>query len=254
MSRGILWFLVVASAFCPAALAHDITAFPIVQGEKVRLEFRYGDPGDYQPIDKVRFVELSVYDAKATKISFVRDIVVPPGDPKKAATPDLRLGDWPAGTYVVSARYDNGFYIHDSENRAVATTKEWFAGAIDSAHYQKFSKALFHVGSSSSAFDRVLGHRLELIPLADPFVLKDGASLPVEVRFDGAPLADVIVEVGDDQASSRGPRVRTDSKGHFAVPLSHKGYFRISVDHRAPSKYPDLYSFDDYTASLVFER
>lgn len=253
MQRWIL-SLGFGCVLAATAGAHDITAFPIVQGEKAKLEFRYGDPGDYQPIDKVRFVELSVFDVHGTKISFLRDIAGVPGDAKKAATPDLRLGDWPAGTYVVSTRYDNGFYIHDGENRAIATTKEWFPSAIDSAHYQKFSKALFHVGPSSPGFDRVLGHRLEIIPLADPFALKDGAKLPVEVRFDGAPLADVVIEIGDEQAAARGPRVRTDAHGLAVVPLNHQGYYRLAVDHRAVSKYPDLFSFDDYTASLVFER
>ena len=237
-----------------AASAHDITIYPVQSESKVHLEFRYGDPGGYEPIEKVRFVEVSVFDTTGVKINFTRDVVRAPDDIRKAFTPDLRLGDWPVGTYVVAGRYDNGFFIHDNENRAIATTKEWFPNPIDSAHYLKFGKALFRVGASSTGYDRVLGHRLELIPQADPFALKDGANLPVEVRFDGAPLAGAIIEIGDDRAASRGPQVRTDSHGRINVPLANKGYFRISVDHRAPSKYPDLYSFDDYTASLVFER
>jgi hypothetical protein len=70
----------------------------------------------------VRFVELSVIDSKGVKISFLRDIERS-ADAKLLTTPNLRLGDWPGGTYLVESRYDNGFYIHDGENRAIATTR-----------------------------------------------------------------------------------------------------------------------------------
>ncbi len=235
------------------ANAHDVTLWPEQEDKSVKLKMNYGDPGDYQPIDKVRFVELLVIDSKGVKINFLRDIERG-SDNKTLTTQNLRLGDWPAGTYVAESRYDNGFFIHDSENRAVATTREWFPDAIDSAHYQKFSKALFHIGGSTSGFDRIIGHRLELIPKADPFAAKEGSALPVEVRFDGVALKDHVVEIGDENAASKGAEMRTDSRGIVLVKLDHKGFYRLAVDHRAASKYPDLFSFDDYTASLVFSR
>jgi nickel transport protein len=243
----------VASLSGRAALPHDITLWPEQDGKAVRLKMYFGDPGDYQPIDKVRFVELAVFDSKDVRISFVHDIERG-ADNKVLTTPALRLGDWPTGTYVAESRYDNGFYIHDGENRAVATTRDWFPGSIDSAHYQKFSKALFHIGPSSGGFDRVIGHRLELVPRADPFTAKDGSLLPVEVRFDGVVLKDHSVEVGDETAASKGPELQTDAHGIVMVKLDRKGFYRMAVDHRAASKYPELFSFDDYTASLVFSR
>jgi uncharacterized GH25 family protein len=236
-----------------SAWSHDVTLWPAQNEKAVTLTMYYGDPGDYQPIDRIKFVELAVLDSKGTKISFLRDIERG-ADNKTLTTSKLRLGDWPGGTYLAESRYDNGFYIHDAENRAVATTKEWFPDAIDSAHYMKFSKALFHIGSSSAGYDRIIGHRLELIPRADPFAAKDGTSVPVEVRFDGLILKDHSVEIGDDTAASKGPEVRTDDRGIIVVKLDHKGFYRLAVDHRASSKYPELFAYDDYTASLVFAR
>lgn len=233
--------------------AHDVTIWPEQSGKAVTLKLHYGDPGDYGRIDKMHCVELLVLDSKGVKISFLRDIESGPDD-KTLTTPKLRLGDWPGGTYLAEARYDNGFYIHDTENRAVATTKEWFPESIDSAHYMKFSKTLFRIGASGEGYDRVLGHRLELIPRADPFAAKDGTSIPIEVWFDGAIQKDHIVEIGDDTAASKGPEIRTDDHGVVLVKLDHKGFYRLSVDHRAPSKYPHLFAYDDYTASLVFAR
>jgi uncharacterized GH25 family protein len=83
---------------------------------------------------------------------------------------------------------------------------------------------------------------------------RHGTPVPVEVRFDGSLLKNHIVEIGDDTATSKGPEVRTDDRGIILVKLDHKGFYRLAVDHRAPSKYPDLYAYDDYTASLVFAR
>lgn len=253
MKRTLVTWALATSLVASTAQSHDITLWPEQDGKSVKLRMYYGDPGDYQPIDEVRFVELTVLDSRDVKISFIHDIERG-ADNKVLTTPALRLGDWPAGTYVVESRYDNGFYVHDGENRAIATTREWYPAAIDSAHYQKFSKALFHLGPSGGGYDRIVGHRLELIPRADPFNVKDGGTLAIEVRFDGAPLKDHIVEVGDETAASKGPEVHTDGRGLVQVKLDHKGFYRLAVDHRAPSRYPDLFSFDDYTASLVFSR
>jgi hypothetical protein len=57
--------------------------------------------------------------------------------------------------------------------------------------------------------------------------------------------------------SARGlavPETKTDSRGIVQVKLDHAGFYRLAADHRAPSKYPDLFAYDDYTASLVFSR
>lgn len=255
MSRAMFLGLTIAIAtFTGGADAHDVTIYPIQNGERVSLEMYLGDPGDYQPIERVRFVDLLAFNSSGVKIRFTRDVQVAASGNREAVTPALRLGDNPDGTYVIAGRYDNGFYVHDEENRAVATTKEWFPDAIDSAHYMKFSKCLFHIGASSGGYDRVIGHRLELIPRADPFALQTGAMLPVELRFDGNIIANHIVEIGDETSSSIGKVARTNADGIVLVPLNHKGFYRLAVDQRAPSKYPALYSYDDYTASLVFKR
>jgi nickel transport protein len=232
--------------------AHDVTIWPQPSGDTFALKLHLGDPGDYARIDKMHCVELLVIDAAGVKIDFRRDLES--ADEKTLAIPRLRLGDSPAGTYLVTGRYDNGLYVHDAENRPIATTREWYPEAIDSAHYLKFSKALFHIGAPSVGYDRIIGHRLEIVPLADPFVPKAGGALPVKVLFDGMPVKDCPVEVGDETGASSGRQERTDASGVLRIKLDHQGFYRLSVDHRAPSKYPALYAFDDYTASLVFTR
>src|ERR1019366_1931483 len=109
------------------------------------------------------------------------------------------------GIWTFSSTYDNGFYIHTADGRAIATTLADYPSAADSAHYFKFSKGLLHLGQPHQGYDRILGHRLELVPKADPFGVAVGGTLPVEVRFQGKPLANASVEIGDDHSAGRSP-------------------------------------------------
>jgi len=238
----------------PAVQAHDLALYPIEDGERVRLDMYYGDPGKYKLIDKMKFVTLTSQDQNGQKIQFVRDVEPVANDPRKLVTGPLRLGDFSGGTYVLSAVYDNGFYVNDLENHTVATTLDWKSDVLDSGHYIKFAKALFFVDRPTAGYDRVVGHRIEFVPQADPYALKDGDRLPVKLLVDGKPMPDYKVEVGDDTAASKIPGIRTDAQGIFRVPLDHKGFYRLAADYRAKSAYPKLFEWDNYTTSLVFRR
>lgn len=236
------------------AFAHDMTLYPVHAGEAVKVDIFYGDPGDYQPIAQIKFVDISAYDSAGTRIAFKRDVAPVQGTDRKFVIPELRLGDFPKGTYILAGLYDFGTYVHDRENIPVATTLDRHPDAIDSAHYLKFSKALFAMGETSEGFDRVVGQKIEFVPLANPFTAKEGALLPVRLLVDGKPLPNYKVEIGDDKAASTVPNARTNADGVVKVPLSHRGFYRLAVDYRAKSPVPTLYAWEDYTASLVFER
>lgn len=230
-------------------VAHDITLFPELSGRGITLTIRYGDPGEYEPAVVLKLLQLDAYVPDGTKISF-RDGVKAEG--LSLVTSQRNAEKQQDGTWLFAARYDNGFYVHTVDGQALATTKVDFPAAKDSAHYFKFSKALLRVGRNSGGADRVLGHRLELVPHADPFSLERGDRLPVEVLFDGRPLAGVEVEIGDDTAVARGEKPKTDEKGIVLVPIQNAGWYRIAVDRRVPSQFPTLFADDDYTATLTF--
>lgn len=63
-------------------------------------------------------------------------------------------------------------------------------GAKTAANYEKFSKVLLKTAGKS--WKAPLGHQLEIVPLADPNALKPGDELPVQVLFDGAPIATTV--------------------------------------------------------------
>ncbi|HEV2914061.1 MAG TPA: DUF4198 domain-containing protein [Pyrinomonadaceae bacterium] len=60
--------------------------------------------------------------------------------------------------------------------------------------YTRYLKSLLQAGTRrDDTFKRVVGHRLEIIPLNNPYRLKTGGKLKVRVQFDGQPLAGASV-------------------------------------------------------------
>jgi uncharacterized GH25 family protein len=69
--------------------------------------------------------------------------------------------------------------LADIAGRVINSTKMNYASAESSYHNLKFGKTLVAVGDHKGSYDRVIGHRLEIVPQADPFALKVGDNLKV---------------------------------------------------------------------------
>ncbi len=92
--------------------------------------------------------------------------------------------------------------------------------------YAKEAKGYLRVGRARAgrggAWQRVrrLGHRLEIVPLADPTRLRPGKRLAVELREGGLPLPDTALRLFDRRG---GLVVRTDAAGRAAIPGRCRG-------------------------------
>ena len=63
--------------------------------------------------------------------------------------------------------------------------------------YAKFPKALLQVGDTpSNDYGAVLGYEAEIIPLANPYALRVGDTLPVRCLVQGKPLVKYVVLAG----------------------------------------------------------
>ena len=95
--------------------------------------------------------------------------------------------------------------------------------AIDSLWSAKFAKSVTGAGAP---WNTVLGHELELVPLADPATARPGETLRVRVLFRGQPLAGAEVERGDGLTPMKEdelPRFKTDADGVATIPLPKAG-------------------------------
>jgi uncharacterized GH25 family protein len=119
--------------------------------------------------------------------------------------------------------------------------------------YSKYVKALVRVGSGGGGNPcRVLGLKLEIVPLRDPFAVKPGWVLPVRVLFRGKPLAEANVgwQRPGDGDSARG-YVRTDARGEALVPVARAGLVTLRLTHMTRPKAAE-YEWESFWATLTF--
>jgi uncharacterized GH25 family protein len=246
------WAVVAAMISSPSVYAHEVTLFPTLDLNRIHILARYGDPGQYERIERIKLISLDAIIPDQHTVSLTASVQESSDALTLYAELPVPTGEH-TGTWILASSYDNGFYIHASDGHAIATTLQSYPAAKDSAHYFKFSKALLRVGTATQGYDHAIGHTLEIIPHDDPFSNKNQL-LSIEVRFAGHPLANAEVEIGDETTPTRIHSLITNAGGMVQVPLDHAGWYRLAVTHRTPSKYPDLFQEDDFTASLVFQR
>jgi len=247
MKRSLVVLAVVTS--CGVGLsAHDIALFPEIAGINLALSVRYGHPGNYTDTAAGKLVSLDLRDPAGESRSLVGRMR--PDGGVLTMTP-LEMDPSRSGVWILSAFYDNGFSLRTPGGRSVNTTLAEFPGA-EVSHNLKFGKALVRTGNSRGGFDAVLGHRIEIVPQADPFAVKPGGSLSVQVRFHGKPLANATVRIYASETSAEAVERTTNASGIAEMPVARNGRQIISIEHGVPSRHPDVATRDGYAASLVF--
>jgi nickel transport protein len=169
-------------------------------------------------------------------------------------TPIVQSKTFPdAGRTLLAVRYDNGYWIKIGDNLYRNASKRMAPNAIDSLWSAKFAKS---VTGADAPWSNVIGHDLEIIPLADPAIARPRENLRVRVLFRGQPLAGAELERGDGLTPVKEdelPRFKTDADGVATIPLPKAGPVLLAIDHRvAPSETPDLATADLYNATLWF--
>ena len=91
--------------------------------------------------------------------------------------------------------------------------------------YEKFAKLILPVAGKTDGFDAVQGHRLEIVPMSNPFEAKVGDELSFRVLLDGKPAAfDTIY------ATYSGFSYIPNAWAFSASPVSHgQGKIKISA-------------------------
>lgn len=215
----------------------------------------HGHPGDRKTPDPDKLFEFIVQrpsDQQSVHLTNARS-TTEDGHPVLVMEPiDSRNR---SGIMILAARYDNGFWIKLPTGHR-NTSKQQVPDAEESLSSMKFAKAIIQIGSGASeTYQRIVGHRLELVPLTNPFSLKVNDIFKVRVYFDGKPLSAAEVERGDGltpMAEQDIPRFLTDEHGIASIPMVKSGPQLLVVDHRIPSIHPDLATTELYNTTLSF--
>jgi uncharacterized GH25 family protein len=120
--------------------------------------------------------------------------------------------------------------------------------------YSKYAKSLLIAGNPNDFAQQPIGQTFEIVPLANPYRMRQTDKLLVLVLFRGKPAADVQLEASwADGAKSKTSIVgRTDKKGHVEVELSNNGLWRLHSVLMERCSDKSAADWESYWASLTF--
>jgi uncharacterized GH25 family protein len=232
-----------------AAQAHDIWMVTSSAGQQQSAEIVFGD-----------LTGPTLADGKKV-VSF--DLVTPSGKTDlraslKEATanghPVLKTQGFDAASgSVIAVTYDNGFWTRQPQDKLETNASELLIPNGVSPHWTvKWGKTLVGAG----AYTIVMGTRLEIVALKDPYKLEKDGSLPVRLLLDGKPFvgAKIAYTNGLDKLPDpQQPTAETSKEGIASVPMHGTGPYLLTVDIETAPMHPALAKLDHLYASLAFD-
>jgi nickel transport protein len=238
----------IAAAASTAARAHDMWLTVHSDGGGSRVAVNYGHPDSRSAPAVEKLLDLDAITPGGTQ-SLRKGVAAAAIDksPVVATTPSPE-----APRALLAARYDMGFWVKTPDGYR-NSSKLNFPDASDSLWSMKFAKTL---NGTDAPWDKIVGHELEIVPLANPSTVAAGGVLRVRVLFRGQPLAGVEIERGDgvtQVADKDIPRFTTNSEGIADIPIVKDGSHLLVVDYKSsPSRVPALAASDIHGATLGF--
>jgi uncharacterized GH25 family protein len=162
------------------------------------------------------------------------------------------------GTYLVVAKRKGGFFTKTTEGYKRGHSKKGLKNVISCTYSEKYTKSIVNVGKTrGKTFKKVIGHDLEIIPLADPGDLKEGDYLPIKIIYKGKPLANQLVYATylgfSTEKNAFAYTNKTTPKGTAKIKILKSGIWLITTSHI--EDYPDHKECDQnkFAYTLTFE-
>lgn len=130
---------------------------------------------------------------------------------------------------------------HDKEPKSTSLIRE---------EYIRCAKSILWTGAGTFK-DQWLGLPLEIKCANNPFQRTTGCPLVLQVRFEGKPLAGLLIKGIQTESDTNLPPVRTDAHGMVKFPCNEKGRWMFSAIHMLPNTGDDSTSWQSYWASLT---
>jgi uncharacterized GH25 family protein len=263
--RALMTAILIAILLPSAGFAHVIwinatdfsPAFHQKFGAATKIYFGYGHRypvDDFLPADHLS--EFVLIGPDGGKNSVEVD--------NKAGFLETRITFKQPGQYIVAASLRPGFYTMytaGNEIRHKLGPKTGLEAVIVSQYFEQYTKSLINVGEASSeSFLSPVGHRMEIVPLSNPYSLRGnlGDTMDVKVLLNGKPpkFCDVFATYNgfsntDDFAFAG----KTDANGIANIRLTHWGNWLVKATMKVPptAEMHDQCNDMHYTATLTFE-
>jgi uncharacterized GH25 family protein len=249
-----------------SVLAHDMWLIPdqfiLREGRAISVRVATGDlfPASDSAVAPERVVSFKLVsasgEANASPVRTNEKFLIADVAPDQPGNYLVALALKPR--FIKLAAKDFREYLEHEGLTQIITTRRRQGRSESEARefYTKFAKALLQVGGrNDNTYARVVGHRIEIVPQVNPYELKVGDTLPVNVLFEGKPLADVQVGAGYDRFGKQGFSftTRTDNNGLAKIPLANAGRWFVHVLHMQPAADPKEAEWESFWATLTFE-
>lgn len=127
---------------------------------------------------------------------------------------------------------------------------------VQKERYRRYLKSLVLSGEEvkGEIYKKVLGQRLEIVLLKNPYLLKVGDDLEVQVLFEGKPLVNKIVTLySTGQNDVFEQRVKTNKNGVAKFKVKNSGFQLVRLVHLRKCENCDDINWESFWASFSFE-
>ena len=198
--------------------------------------------------------------------------VLRPQDSQKAASiestnPKVTLSS--EGTYVIGWSSTPSHITIEPKELEQYVTAEGYKNVLEarkaagtsnakaSEKYTRNLKIFVQVGDTLTSNAGIpLGTKIEIVPKQNPYALKVGDELTVQVLFDGKPLQDVRVMGTYDTFSKEhdvyAQTAQTDSNGIARIKIAKPGIWLIRANHMLPASGDSKAEWESFWANCSF--
>jgi uncharacterized GH25 family protein len=264
--KSLAFVLIMGVVLISPLFAHEFwlmpSKFKVKINEPIALTFYVGEDfmGEIWGKKRERTLKLTHFSRKNQED--LTDLAI------KSDSNDLVLNFDKEGTHMVTMESKNSFialeaakfndYLKDDgiDNIYQLREKNRELDKPSKEFYRRCAKTLIQVGSKlDKTFKKNTGMPLEIIPLKNPYALKMGDKMTVQVLYNGAPLSDKMIVTWNKTATTktRQQKLRTDAKGQMTFLLDQNGQWMVSLVHMVSVENNPEANYQSYWGNLTFE-
>lgn len=201
-----------------------------------------------EPVDKVKITLLTPSQQK-------QNLSLKPNE--QLLTLDGSFEPQAEGTYILLGHREGMIWTKTTSGWK-QQSKKGLTGVLSSGKYEKLAKAIINVGQVSpqdSFFKHKTGQILEITPLINPYFLKAGDLLPVQITYKGKPFSLEVRATYDRFSLQEGTYAyltQSNEQGIAYIKITAPGIWMVRVEKEEQVSSPD-YDKHVIRSVLTFE-
>jgi len=242
--------------------AHDFwiepTGFMADLGRVVGVKLRVGQDfhGDAVPRSEELIEQFVVADTSGRRQVVGQDGADPAGLLRVTAQGVLVIGyhSRPSPVTLPADKFTQYLKEEGLDGVIAERARRGTSGAEGREIFSRSAKSLVRAGTMGpGAGDRVLGFPIELVADRNPYEMRVGDPLTVQVTYQDAPLPNALIVAFNQRTPYHKLNVRSDRDGRATFRIDEPGPWLIKAVHMVPAPPQSKADWESFWASLTFE-